>query len=229
MPDEYYTHQFSGEEIDDAVVAARQLLENAVMKTPTLLTSADDINAWHGNGYYRWSSPSVPQNAPTLLRSDETGMYMYEFGYTEGFTQICGCAVASSPGLIQRQVFYGVPLQFGEWEWVDPPLQSGVEYRTTKRVNGKPVFTRSISFNGLDASGNKVIFLGTDEAKAAWIVSAVVTDPDDTASDGNFISIPHHSTITIGILGRWISIKWTGDYSKYTDGTIVVEYIKEAI
>ena len=154
MPDEYYTHQFSGEEIDDAVVAARQLLENAVMKTPTLLTSADDINAWHGNGYYRWSSPSVPQNAPTLLRIDETGMYMYEFGYTEGFTQICGCAVASSPGLIRRQVFYGVPLQFGEWEWVDPPLQTGVEYRTTERAAGKPVYAKRVVYTPTAAVSN---------------------------------------------------------------------------
>lgn len=229
MPDEYYTHRFSGEEIDDAVAAARKLLAKAVTKTPTLLTSADDINAWHGNGYYCWNSLSVPQNAPTLLRSDGAGMYMHEFGYAEGFTQICGCAVETSSGLLRRQVFYGVPLKFGEWEWVTPPMQTGVEYRTTKRVKAKPVFTRCISFNGLDASGTKVIFLGTDEAKAAWIVSAVLTDPDDTASDGNFISLPHHNAITIGILGRWVSIKWTGDYSKYTDGTIVVEYVKEAI
>ena len=114
-------------------------------------------------------------------------------------------------------------------EWVNPPMLPGVEYRTTKRIDKKPVFTRRISFNGLDASGAKVIFIGTDEAKAAWIVYAVATDPDDTASEGNFISIPHHNDITIGILGRWISIKWTDDYSKYTYGTIVVEYVKEAI
>lgn len=174
MPENYYNSRYSGEEIDAGVDAARQLLETSVLVTaqtltdgqksqartniaaapsgyglggvPKLLTSADDINAWHGNGYYRWDSSSVPQNAPTLLRSDGNGMYMYEFGCTEGFTQICGCAVASSPGLIRRQVFYGVPLQFGEWEWVDPPLQSGVEYRTTERAAGKPVYAKRISY-----------------------------------------------------------------------------------
>lgn len=255
MPDDYYVSKYSGEEIDALLGgagagtvrydAAQTLTDEQKTQArgnigaapsgyglggvPKLLTADDDINAWHGNGYYRWNSLSVPQNAPTLLRSDGTGMYMYEFGYAEGFTQVCGCAVDSSPGLICRQVFYAVPLQFGDWEYITPPMVAGVEYRTTKRIQQKPVFTKKISFNGLDASGVKAIFLGTDEAKAAWIVSAVLTDPDDTTSDANFISIPNHNDITIGILGRWISIKWTGDYSKYTDGTIVVEYVKEAI
>ena len=30
---------------------------------------------------------------------------------------------------------------WGEWEWVNPPMAIGVEYRTTERWNGKPVYT----------------------------------------------------------------------------------------
>ena len=30
---------------------------------------------------------------------------------------------------------------WGEWEWVNPPMELGVEYRTTERWQGKPVYT----------------------------------------------------------------------------------------
>ena len=29
---------------------------------------------------------------------------------------------------------------WGEWEWVNPPMAAGVEYRTTERYHGKPVY-----------------------------------------------------------------------------------------
>lgn len=36
---------------------------------------------------------------------------------------------------------------WGEWEWVNPPMVIGVEYRTTERWNGKPVYRKLVSFN----------------------------------------------------------------------------------
>lgn len=33
-----------------------------------------------------------------------------------------------------------------EWEWVNPPMASDTEYRTTERFNGKPVYAKRISF-----------------------------------------------------------------------------------
>ena len=222
MPDEYYTHKFSGEEIDASVDAARQLSATAVSHNSTLLTADDDLNNITAAGWYHWFE-NLPANAPYLY-----GLMRVDAGYGSAANQYALQTVRQSDGgrTVQRAASDD---GWTPWEYITPPMVTGVEYRTTKRIHEKPVFTKSISFNGLDASGNKVISLGTDEAKAAWIVSAVSTDPDDTTSDGNFISIPHHNAITIGILGRWISIKWTGDYSKYTDGTIVVEYVKEAI
>lgn len=242
MPDDYYVSQYSGEEIDallgsagagavryDAaqtltVAQKAQALSNitAVSRNSTKLTADDDLNNICIAGWYHWFD-SAPANAPYLY-----GLMRVDAGYGNVPNKYALQTVHQSAGeaMVQR----GAPDNgWTPWEYIAPPMVTGVEYRTTKRINGKPVFTKKISFNGLDASGSKSIFLGTDEAKAAWIVSAVLTDPDDTTSDANFISIPHHNVITIGILGRWISIKWTGDYSKYTDGTIVVEYVKEAI
>lgn len=33
---------------------------------------------------------------------------------------------------------------WGEWEWVNPPMALGVEYRTTERYMGKPVYTKLV-------------------------------------------------------------------------------------
>ena len=48
---------------------------------------------------------------------------------------------------------------FYEWEWVNPPMMDGTEYRTTERLNGKPVYAKLIRVqfpNGISASGTTV-------------------------------------------------------------------------
>ena len=36
-----------------------------------------------------------------------------------------------------------------EWEWLDPPMQVGIEYRTTDRYMRKPVYTQLVNFGFL--------------------------------------------------------------------------------
>ena len=43
-----------------------------------------------------------------------------------------------------------------EWEFVNPPMVLGVEYRTTERFNGLPVFTRFVTL-GVAASGESSV------------------------------------------------------------------------
>lgn len=35
---------------------------------------------------------------------------------------------------------------WGEWEWVNPPMATGVEYRTTERVHNKPVYCKIVNY-----------------------------------------------------------------------------------
>lgn len=46
---------------------------------------------------------------------------------------------------------------WGEWEWVNPPMVAGVEYRTTERYNGKPVYIKTVNMGKLLASGDKFV------------------------------------------------------------------------
>ena len=41
------------------------------------------------------------------------------------------------------------------WEWVNPPMQLGVEYRTVERYNGKPVYAKLLNFGALPNSTSK--------------------------------------------------------------------------
>lgn len=41
-----------------------------------------------------------------------------------------------------------------EWEWVAPPMHPGVEYRTTERWQGKPVYKQVLAAGALPASGS---------------------------------------------------------------------------
>ena len=39
------------------------------------------------------------------------------------------------------------------WEYVNPPMQLGVEYRTTERYNGKPVYKRAVNIGDITGDG----------------------------------------------------------------------------
>ena len=41
------------------------------------------------------------------------------------------------------------------WEWVNPPMKLGVEYRTVERYNGKPVYAKLLNFGALPNSTSK--------------------------------------------------------------------------
>ena len=51
---------------------------------------------------------------------------------------------------------------WGEWEWVNPPMELGVEYRTTERYMGKPVYVKLVDFGELPNNTDKSIEYSTD-------------------------------------------------------------------
>lgn len=46
------------------------------------------------------------------------------------------------------------------WEWVNPPMQLGVEYRTTERYLGKPVYVKAINTGAFPQTGDLNITIG---------------------------------------------------------------------
>lgn len=49
------------------------------------------------------------------------------------------------------------------WEWVNPPMQLGVEYRTVERYNSKPVYAKAVNFGALPANSSKSVAHGISD------------------------------------------------------------------
>lgn len=47
------------------------------------------------------------------------------------------------------------------WEWVNPPMDLGVEYRTTERYLGKPVYCKTVNFGALPNASYKFVGIGS--------------------------------------------------------------------
>lgn len=60
-------------------------------------------------------------------------------------------------------VRYAVDGVWTPWEYVNPPMQLGVEYRTTERYNGKPVYVKAINFGALPNNTNKSVEHGVED------------------------------------------------------------------
>lgn len=87
-----------------------------------------DANALTKQGWYRLESGTTNGvGSSASLRVD---------GYTEtGLTQT---AYTRTGFIVQRACVDGL---WSEWEWENPPMLAGMEYRITERWNGKPVYT----------------------------------------------------------------------------------------
>ena len=66
-------------------------------------------------------------------------------------------------GREMQRIWYEGKLQ--PWEWVNPPMTLGVEYRTTERDNGKVVYAKKIDFGALPNSTYKYVNHGATLTK----------------------------------------------------------------
>ena len=119
-----------------------------------LLTSDDDVNSIGASGWYTWVSNSVPANAIivsniTIMRVDAytPGVKVQTlYGATDGSDFI-------TQPIVARRMVYGSKV--GTWEYINPPMYLGVEYRTTERYLGKPVYVKVVDC-GTIADGKQV-------------------------------------------------------------------------
>lgn len=120
------------------------------------LTVADDLNTITKNGVYQWGN-YLPKNAP----------YKY-----------CKMRVWSGAGWVSQEIMSAYPNMkdsilrrvsnnniWGSFEWVNPPMQLGVEYQTTERYLGKPVYIKAVDFGSLPNNTIKIVTFGDNTIK----------------------------------------------------------------
>ena len=102
----------------------------------------------------------------------------------------------------------------GEKEWINPPMVSGVEYRTTERWMGKPVYTKIISFGKLPNATSAFVNWQPDSGTVSYVISAILIT--NTGSVLNVIDSANINNI-------WVVT--VGDYSSYS-AVVVLKYTK---
>ena len=102
----------------------------------------------------------------------------------------------------------------GVREWINPPMVSGVEYRTTERWMGKPVYTKIVAFGNLPNTSSKYINWSPDSGTVAYVINAVAV-----TSNGSMLNVIDSANVN----NVWVVTK--SDYSAQT-ANIVLKYIK---
>lgn len=112
-----------------------------------------------------------------------------------------------------------------DWEWINPPMAVGVEYRTAERFEGKPVYAKLIDFGALPNATYKTVSLGTTNGRKIVCCHAVT-------STGVALPYVDTSSTAAGWMMRVknagasaVTIETTGNYSTLTV-CVFVKYTK---
>lgn len=109
------------------------------------------------------------------------------------------------------------------WEWVNPPMILGTEYRTTERYLGKPVYVQVVDFGQLPntaAAGKYIPNMDNVDKTIRWsgLMSNGYSLPGGDLYTG-------WDEIAVRIVGNRIDVKTTTDESAYT-ATFTLWYTK---
>lgn len=180
-PTEYYTLTKTGEEIDE-ILAGGGGVEDAVRydEAQSLTTDqqaqarsnigaapsgyglgtsdgkviASDVdgglNTAQANGWYTFGGDGNVENRPNFANSGY-GALLVTSRY--GFVQQKYLSSIVDSALVRRLA----GTNWTEWEWVNPPMQLGVEYRTTERYLGQPVYTKLVDCGALPNAARKTV------------------------------------------------------------------------
>lgn len=188
----------------------------------TYLSADTDLNNITDNGWYQFGEN--PINSPTTGQDGWGGAYspMFVNGRNaENLTQTIFCSnnVAYYGCQIKRVCASGT---WYPWEWVNPPMRLGVEYRTTERYLGKPVYVKAVNFGALPNAATKTVIWAT-----ANEVSAVLS-VEVTGNQGAPVGLgPSLSGTEITATTTTLYIKSSGDYSTNT-AVFRIKYTKTA-
>lgn len=127
-------------------------------------------------------------------------------------------------GAVLQKVYSG-----GTWspiEWRNPPMELGVEYRTTERYQEKSVYIKAVDLGTLPASGDKgVAYTSTPSKKVVSMEAYAIT------ASGNVNQFPFYSTAGV-VMGKVsaattkIFVDALSDMSNCT-GFAVIKYLKD--
>lgn len=136
----------------------------------TAIPNDASLNGYTSTGFYQWGGDNTDANKPfyagSMLTVNRSDLYIHQLAFRDDVYNCEMCIRKNTNGV------------WGAWEWVNPTMAEGVEYRTIERYHGKPVYTKIVN-TGVVVNGT-VISLGLPhESKivrqaAAWLSGGIV-------------------------------------------------------
>lgn len=110
-----------------------------------------DADTIRSSGVYRAKAGTPNGNWWTILHIAHTADYAIQYGFAyQGLADV-------TTGTVVQRVFYNGTWQ--SWEYINPPMTTGVEYRTTKRYKDSAVYEK------VDTNGN---ILWRKDGESQW-------------------------------------------------------------
>lgn len=243
MPYDYYVSQYSGEEIDERLTAAHnavrydaaQTLTDAQKKQAraniaaapdgfglgTISQVVTDFDTVKLNGWYYGAVGTA--HAPDSEHSWSVCVTNLAHNSDVCIQDAYALANVNKYLHCRRLVYVNTATQNNPWEWVNPPLALGVEYRTTERYFGKPVYVKLVDFGALPNAGLKQVAHGVTN------VAFAVVDLSRSIAGSSYNNLfPLNTNISgVDTSDGYINIRTLIDLSRI-NAIICLKYTKDA-
>lgn len=174
----------------------------------TAAATATDLNQTVLSGWYSCAGSS---NGPSsnfcgwLLVSSRTG--------AGGMIRQDAWNALAQPDHFARYAVDGV---WTPWEYVNPPMQLGVEYRTTERYQQLPIYTKAVNFGAAPNTTSKTVEHGITGFNQCVDVSGIL---------GGANLIGHKNIVGILVNASQITIEADADLSR-SNVYVILKYTK---
>lgn len=174
------------------------------------------MNKADGSQLGLWNIPYCVEEIPGEGSKEATAYYT-AFSEAVNKMGVAGVESASHPGCYYRTVD-------GVTEWLNPPMMTGIEYRTTERYLGKPVYVKSYQIGSLPNASSADIPYGVanlNRVVSCWgNTNTGMVLPNVSAISTHMITLvtsADYLRVTTGIDRSALSAVVTLKYTKTTD------------
>ena len=197
----------------------------------------NDYNNYVNNGWYALDNTGTALHAP--YQGAGYGVLVVSSGGSIVIQDIYGPNWGVSGKIMWNHLrrvntLAGDANNWSEWEWAEPPMFLGVEYRTTERHCGKPVYKQVFACGKLSGAAGTTEYypFGANETAGAHNVFSAdfYTTTGNQGYEGWMITLPvynQNGSLNTAASVDGTKIKWytSGDWSAYY-GYAILKYTK---
>lgn len=180
----------------------------------TVAVNISDLNDATKNGWYMNGAGGEAVHAPDNV----PGWLVLVCAYTDEVVFQTAYRYGSDEGLMSaRRSYHYLFGGWQPWEWINPPTLLGVEYRTTERYSGKPVYAKAVNIGKLFSSyDSKEVDHGVSDMEACIECKGLV---------GQQNLIPNKDVTSVTVDSTTIVIEHNG-FSGQPEAVVIIKYTK---